>query len=109
MNCDGRGKFDDAFVTVDCPMCDGSGKMRIVPYRVYNEFNLNDHCQVKMTAKGLEILRIEGTEYFNHNYNAHSNVLETSIWVVMEIFGKHMFNGGPNLFVDNKINVKERN
>jgi len=68
-------------------------------------FNLNTYCKVKLTARGLEILSTEAIEYFNHNYNARKNILETSLWVIMQIFGKHMYNGGPTIFINNEIQI----
>jgi hypothetical protein len=66
---------------------------------VKHEINLNDHVEVVLNARGVEIYnayerRFEGLyEGQVMRYKAEGDVLRDSLWHIMQIFGEHIYMG----------------
>lgn len=66
-------------------------------------FNINEVIKCKLTPEGEKVLKGKNPISYRHNYNPKSMVLVEQLWVVMSIFGSEIFNGGPQLILDNII------
>ena len=76
--------------------------------------NLNQHCNVILTAYGAEVYN----EYFRElhatcklieltNLKAEDE-LSLQLWELMNIFGKHLYNGAENCFANNDISFNDK-
>lgn len=71
--------------------------------------NLNQRCDVILTAYGAEVYN----EYFRELHATcklieltdlkAGEVLSLQLWELMNIFGKHLYNGAMNCFENNEI------
>lgn len=70
--------------------------------------NLNDIVRVKLNIHGEKIYK----EFYKDSPILMridvDNYIETELWSIMEIFGKHLFNGCRVPFVGNEVLIKER-
>lgn len=75
--------------------------------------NLNQPCNVILTAHGAEVYN----EYFRElhatcqlieltNLKAEDE-LSLQLWELMNIFGKHLYNGAENCFANNDISFND--
>jgi len=67
------------------------------------EFNINEKVKIKLTPHGVAILKAKNYTSFINNLDPSNAVLHEVLWVVMNTFGKDMYNGGKQLFEDNII------
>jgi hypothetical protein len=63
---------------------------------------MNDKIKVKLTK--------EGAKVHNENYPSdiklkENDILEIQLWEFMQYFGDRCFNGGPNMIVDNIMDI----
>lgn len=74
-------------------------------------FNINDIVIVQLTSKGLEVLKDEysGNPFVREIPGLNENVLTTSLWRLMNIFGRDSYNGGDQLFENNIIALEKSN
>ena len=68
--------------------------------------NINDIAQVKLTSYGLTILN----NHYNHlglkPTGLNENILETSVWDLMYLFGRHLYIGATQMvFENNEIKI----
>lgn len=72
--------------------------------------NLNDRFVVTLTEEGAKVMTA-WYEQFPAAYRKNAEpgtVLVEPLWHLMQIFGDKMIMGRPPVFVDNKLEVKER-
>lgn len=81
--------------------------------------NLNDRASVRLTPQGLAawvryresvmaMFDPEGADYHRKHFNMPDadGVLREQLWVLFNVFGALMYNGGPNMFVDNVVDIE---
>lgn len=81
--------------------------------------NVNDHVSVRLTPQGLaawiryrESVMVlfdpkQADEHRKHfNMPDADGVLREQIWVLFNVFGALMYNGGPNMFVDSVMEIE---
>jgi hypothetical protein len=69
--------------------------------------NINDDVEITLTNCGLEVLREKGPTSFTYNFDSSTNTLKEQLWVVMNVFGGSLWNGGEQLFIKNIIKFKD--
>lgn len=69
--------------------------------------NLNEIVRVKLNTHGENIYREFYKDYPTLIKIDWDNYIETELWSVMEIFGKHLFNGCRVPFENNVISIKD--
>jgi len=69
------------------------------------KFNINDICKVTLTNFGEDILIRKDPVAYEYNYNTISRILQTELWVLMNIFGKSFYFEYPNIFKNNEIEI----
>lgn len=62
--------------------------------------NINEKVRVALTEAGEGILVKSGEARFRP---VHTGYRTFQLWELAHIFGEEMYNGGPNLFVDNEL------
>jgi hypothetical protein len=68
--------------------------------------NINDTVEVKLTSYGLMIINYHYINAGVKPTGLNENVLETSLWDIMAIFGKYLFMGATNMvFENNEIKI----
>ena len=64
------------------------------------DININDYVCLELTDQGLGI-------WARSHYSRHSKInganLKEQLWVVMNVFGEHIFNGGNQVIKNNVI------
>lgn len=68
-------------------------------------FNINENVKCVLTTYGEEILKSKGSIYYMYNYNQAKCELSVQLWVLMNIFGDEMVNGGRQIIVDNVLEL----
>lgn len=85
------------------------------------KFNINEFVKVELTEKGEEVLRQHYLELIKDVTNALNGITPMTLedltdtdeyykfqlWELMNIFGKHLFMGGGQMFVNNEIEILE--
>ena len=71
------------------------------------EFNINDKIKTKLTKDGEDLLKLNSRPSYDYNYNKETMILDEQLWVIMNTFGEHTFNGGKNYFVNNIFYIGE--
>ena len=71
------------------------------------EFNINDKIKTKLTQHGEDLLKLHNRISYDNNYNKKTKILDEQLWVIMNPFGEHTFNGGNNYFVKNIFYIGE--
>lgn len=69
--------------------------------------NLNDIAIVVLTDKGLQALKEDKVGQNLLQYNTDGRILETQLWILMQIFGDRIYMGSPQYFVNNEITFKD--
>jgi len=64
------------------------------------KINLNQRANVVLTEKGREVLA--GAEQYNIHVTQEGKV-RVELWLLMHVFGEHLFNGCDMPFVDAEI------
>ena len=64
-----------------------------------DKMNINDEVEFHVTPDGRRILQE------SHIYVPESGYMKMQLWVWAQVFGEHMYNGGPTLFVDNTVTM----
>lgn len=74
------------------------------------QFNINDQAMVTLTEHGMKILK--ASSWFSIHVDLkmapsglNGAVLRMELWSLMNIFGRHLYNGYQNSFVDNHIDI----
>lgn len=77
-------------------------------------FNLNDYVNIKLTETGIAILKEEHDKYlkeyageFKYPEIDENGYTQMQMWEVMQIFGKYMYNGNPNLPFEPNIAISD--
>ena len=70
------------------------------------KFNINDEVVIKLTKYGETILGKSNSTSYEYSYNKKTKILKEQLWVVMNIFGNHLWLGGEQMFVNNIIELK---
>ena len=73
------------------------------------KFNVNEQVTVVLTAYGEMILKREAPRYYDCNsiYDKITRTLQLELWGIMDIFGKSMWNGNPDIpFANNKLEIR---
>lgn len=100
---------DAAALKAIIPFLSGMLEGRIQPNRpgiMCNTFNMNVHCEAKLTRYGLKILTTKAPEMYLNDYSTTTGKLRTTLWHFFELYGEHMVHGMPEVpFVDNKITL----
>jgi hypothetical protein len=68
--------------------------------------NTNETVRVELTPEGLRVLRSyehAGSLLHQEKGPCYAPYFTFQLWIMMKIFGEHIYNGGPELFVDNVI------
>ena len=66
--------------------------------------NVNDSVSVILTPAGCRVFKSDPCfAYLEQQYPGWRNKLTMPLWELMQTFGEHFYNGGPELFVDNEI------
>lgn len=68
------------------------------------KININDNCKVKLTNYGISLLKKDPVNY-EYNFDKENKILNTQVWVLMNIFGDYFYNGCDQIFIDNIIEV----
>jgi len=77
--------------------------------------NLNDRATVTLTAEGAAAANAHYDKVFANlparaqSVKPHYHegaTLSTELWHLMQVFGKSLLVGGPNLFKDNRVAIK---
>lgn len=86
-------------------------------------FNINDRVTVTLTLEGHHVLEAWCLKQASYVADIFPNALHTqlneyrpdggntgtfSMWEFMAIFGAHCYNGCPQLFVDNAVEIERR-
>jgi len=72
------------------------------------KFNINDRVIVDLTDFGKQILNKKAPEKLIFCHMLPSKKYKFQLWELMEIFGKYMYSGMPEIpFVNNEIEIKE--
>ena len=64
------------------------------------DININDYVCLELTDHGLDV-------WSRSHYSKYSKVngsnLKEQLWIVMNVFGEHIFNGGDQIIKNNVI------
>ena len=69
------------------------------------KLNINEKVKCVLTHEGEEVLRRKNPISYRFNYSQVRHELDEQLWVVMNVFGEELFNGGKTMFVDNNIEL----
>lgn len=67
--------------------------------------NTNDYVRVRLTERGKEIAREQlgiATVASDLQEN-NQGVSQWQLWHLMQVFGAHCYNGGPQIFIGNEV------
>ena len=67
------------------------------------EININDIVEVTLTTHGERVLESNGAFSYRNNYNQDTRVLTEQLWVIINTFGKYMYNGCDQIIENNSI------
>lgn len=73
------------------------------------KLNINDRVTVALTLDGEIAWRRYWEQYggaMPPSAQVQSGHITTELWTLMAAFGPHLYMGGPQLFVDNQIEIK---
>ncbi len=78
--------------------------------------NINDQVSVSLTPYGKKVYQQDVEKHYGpvakdimaeFEHKNIDNILTTELWKLMSIFGKHMYMGCEQVFVNNKIRFKK--
>jgi len=69
------------------------------------KFNINEEVKCVLTDKGEKILETKNPISYKYNYSQVRHELTEQLWVIMNIFGGELFNGGNQLILNNIIEL----
>lgn len=67
-------------------------------------FNINNLVRIKLTDEGRAIAAREDRYFRSPDEDGWTS---EQLWVVMQVFGPHLFNGGPLMF-ETEIEIPEK-
>lgn len=70
------------------------------------EININKIVSVTLTEQGATILNRSIYNY-GHKEWKHNDIYSSELWLIMAIFGEHLYNGCDIPFVNNKITIDD--
>lgn len=73
------------------------------------KLNINDHATVTLTPEGEIVWRRYWEQYggvMPESAQVQSSRITTQLWSLMAAFGPYLYMGGPQLFIDNQIEIK---
>lgn len=71
------------------------------------KININDIVELDLTPKGVDVLK-QSKHYHKEYTDLNEGRLKEQMWVVMKIFGEHIFNGGDQLILNNIIEYVDK-